>query len=140
MINRFLHHPALRSKPDGWLLQRTSFLIKFFFPVDEQIGWYGDIQLYCRQQDYQNVLDEVPCATSEYKGYRACALEGADLDQYRTRVQVWLNQFDEMGNRLIGAPKPKFTKLENSTPPSITAGPVEPVGSKLTRWMRGGRP
>lgn len=82
--------------PESYLASRSGWF-NFFYPAEERIAWYGDVLLYCRRADYQALMDAVPCETSTYKGYRACALEGEDLDLYRLRVKAWLEQFDENG-------------------------------------------
>ncbi len=148
MQNRLMFHPSLRLKPDAWLEPRASWF-SFFYPAEERIGWYGDIQLLCREEDYQNVLDVVPCSTTpDANGNgRICALAGSDLDDYRTRVRTWLAQYDEFGGLRKGVPVPTFNKLESrsTTPPNVTAGPAAPkrapwCGQKLSVYLRRGKP
>lgn len=36
-----LRHPELRDKTHGYIVQRTSMWSKWWYPVDQQIGWFG---------------------------------------------------------------------------------------------------
>jgi hypothetical protein len=126
-MDRKLFHPALRTYPDHILASRSGWW-NFFLPREDRINWYGDVQLYCDDASYQLLMDDVPCPTSEYKGYRACSLEGRALDEYRERVKEWLSQYDEQGKLIDDARK---------NPP---AG-AKPAGyAKLALWMRRGKP
>lgn len=145
-IDRLRLHPALRSYPDSWLEPRMSWY-SFFYPAEERISQMGDIQpgLLCRDVDYQNVLDQVPCPTGPDANGRGryCALAGADLDAYREKVREWLACFDESGRQIkpwnAGAAAPVTVEQK------IVAGPTPPkrapwFGQKLAIYLRRGRP
>lgn len=135
-INRFEFHPALRSYDESWLSMRSGWF-NFFFPANERIGWWGDIQLRCREQDYQHVLDTVPCPTTpDANGNgRYCALVGSDLDAYRLQVRLWLECFDEAGKQIAGyvAPAP----IQPTVNDNITIGPKP---SKRAAWFKRAKP
>ena len=38
-----LLHPELRDKTRGYIVQRTSMWSKWWYPVGEQIGWFGSV-------------------------------------------------------------------------------------------------
>ena len=136
-MDRKLFHPALRTYPDHILASRSGWW-NFFLPREDRINWYGDVQLYCDDAAYQRLMDDVPCATSDWRGYRACALEGQDLDDYRMQVKTWLSQFDLDGKRIYGAEVPPMVPIEPKVQPTIAAGPVGLT--KLAMWMRRGKP
>jgi hypothetical protein len=39
---RSLLHPALRDKSASYLVLRSAFPLRYFFPAYERINWYGD--------------------------------------------------------------------------------------------------
>ena len=70
-----------------------------FFPRDKLIHWYGDVQLRCREQDYQDLIDNGPPvrAGNIYRGEvreRRIVADGQELDDYRAALKKWLTQFD----------------------------------------------
>lgn len=132
MLDRKLFHPALRAMDEDFLATRSAWY-SFFYPADERISWAGDIQLYCRDVDYQAILDAVPCVTTtDANGNgRYCGLAGADLDAYRTQVQFWLRQFDDSGRPIYGAEPPPMKPIEPTVPPKVVAGPT-----KIAKWLR----
>jgi len=91
-------HPALRDKPQGYLALASSSW-NFFWPVAaDRINWYGDVQLRCREQDYQDLIDNGPPvrAGNVYRGevrQRRIIAEGQELDDYRAALRKWLEQF-----------------------------------------------
>ena len=143
MIVRSEFHPHLRRFDDTYLEMRSSWF-NFFFPAAERISWWGDIQLRCREEDYQHVLNVVPCATTtDANGNgRYCALAGADLDAYRVEVARWLSCFNERGEQIkTWIPRDVHVTVE----PTIVAGPAPikqkaSLGEKLSRYLRRGKP
>ena len=112
MVNRWEFHPELRSYPDDFLSQRSSWL-NFFWPAEERIAWYGDVRLRCRKQDYQSVLDVVPGAVTVGEGEdRTTAPNWGGLDDYRLAVAAWLAGFDESGRPLKGKAKKEPVVLQ----------------------------
>ena len=48
----FLLHPELRDKTPTYLILRSTFPLMYFFPVNERISWYGDVNMYCTEPQY----------------------------------------------------------------------------------------
>lgn len=130
-MERQLLHPALRRMPMDWVVHRASWY-SFLFPAEERILFMGDVRLYCRDQDYQNVLDCVPCpTTTDANGNgRYCALAGSDLDAYRLEVERWVKCFDDAGNQ-VSDWRPK--QIKQSVEPTVVAGPRLP---RRAPWYR----
>jgi hypothetical protein len=128
MDNVLLYHPALRSRSADWIDPRSSVWSRWWYPAAERISWCGDIRLYCTAEQYQQVLDAVPGAVTVGTGEdRTTDPNWQGLDDYRARVLFWLRQFDERGN-VIGQE------------PVANLAPPPPVGSRMSRWLRRGRP
>ena len=90
--------PSLRDKSSGYLSLATSWM-NFILPEAQRINWYGDVQLYCTEDAYQEILTIGPKVrtVSVFRGedaQRRISAEGQELDDYRVELRKWLTQFD----------------------------------------------
>lgn len=134
-MNRMQFHPTLRSQPDDYLESRSSWY-RFVYP--DPINWYGDCELYCREIDYQSVLDNVPCLTGIRGTERRCVLVGEELDAWRVQVARWLSCFDEQGNQIKKWVPLKVKAEEQKVEVPRKRAPW--FGKGLAQWMNRGKP
>jgi hypothetical protein len=48
-----LLHPELRDKSYSYLVLRSSMWSKWWYPKNEQIGWFGDVRMYMTLPQYE---------------------------------------------------------------------------------------
>lgn len=59
-------HPDLLALSDSDFTLRSSMFSKWWYPVESQIGWFGDIQMYATMPQYESWVREHPPAKTDH--------------------------------------------------------------------------